>query len=62
MQKIPFLQMPRWVPFKKYRANHLEEICNQQDRAKQQLKALDVCTKIDWLVAWRHLNLPLHVV
>ena len=48
MQKIPFLQMPRWVPFKKYKANHLEEICNQQNRAKQQLKALDICTKIDW--------------
>ena len=28
VQKIPFLQMPRWVPFKKYRANDLEETCN----------------------------------
>ena len=28
VQKIPFLKMPRWVPFKKYRAKHLEETCN----------------------------------
>ena len=28
VQKIPFLQMPRWVPFKKYRAQQMEETCN----------------------------------
>ena len=27
-QKILFLQMPRWVPCKKYRANDMEETCN----------------------------------
>ena len=28
VQKIPFLQMPWWVPFKKDRAKHLGETCN----------------------------------
>ena len=28
VRKIPFLQMLRGVPFKKYRANDLEETCN----------------------------------
>ena len=28
VQKIPFLQISRWVPFKIYIANDLEETCN----------------------------------
>ena len=31
VQKILFLQTPRWVPFKNYGAKHLEETCNHSD-------------------------------
>ena len=47
MQNIQFLQIPRWVPFKKYRAKHLEETCNHPNLCTLKLKALVVCTKTD---------------
>ena len=45
MQKIPFLQMPRGVSFKKYRANDLEETCNHPNLWPKQLK---LNTSVNW--------------